>query len=118
MDYSGRSFIFITPRYQSLFLCLTVILSLGLVGMAGAIEDAGQVHNVSPVDVLPYGYLLPGTPVTVEFSINAVGMYPSDGEERLSTDLDNPSWTYTIVVNDVENLRPVFSGSSHCHIRF
>jgi Tol biopolymer transport system component len=71
-----------------------------------------QARTVTPVLVLPYGYLPSGTPVTAEFSINAVGMYPSDGEEQLSTDLDNPSWTYTIVVNGIENLRPVFSGSS------
>ena len=112
MDYSGRSSIFFVHRSLLLLLYLTVIISLGLVGMAGAIEDARQVHNVSHVDILPYGYLPSGTPVTAEFSINAVGMYPSDGEEQLSTDLDNPSWTNTIVVNGIENLRPVFSGSS------
>ena len=112
MDNSGRSSIFFVHRLLSLLLNLTVIISLGLVGMAGAIEDAGQVRNVSPVDVLPYGYLPSGISVTAEFSINTVGMYPSDGEEQLSTGLDNPGWTYTIVVNGIENLRPVMSGSS------
>ena len=41
-----------------------------------------------------------------------VGLYPSEGEEQFFTDLDHPNWTYTVVVNGVENLRPVIEGSS------
>ena len=111
MDYSSRSFIFV-HRSLCLFLYFTVIFSVGLAGIAVATEDAGEVHSVSNVDVLPSGYLPSGTPVTAAFTINVVGLYPSDGEEQLVTDLDNPSWTYTIVVNGVENLRPVMGGSS------
>jgi hypothetical protein len=112
MDYSSRPFIFFVHRSMYLFLYFTVIISLGLVGIAAAMEDAGQVHNVSHVDVLPSGYLPSGTPVTAAFTINVVGQYPAGGEEQLVTDLDNPNWTSTIVVNGVENLRPVLGGSS------
>jgi len=39
-------------------------------------------------------------------------MFPSDGELQLFTDLDKPKWTYTIIVNGKENLRPVMGGST------
>ncbi len=72
----------------------------------------GPARTVSQVFVFPYGYLPTGTPVTAVFRINVVGLYPSEGEEQFFTDLDHPNWTYTVVVNGVENLRPVIEGSS------
>jgi PKD repeat protein len=71
-----------------------------------------QARNVSPVYIFPDGYLPLGTPVTASFTINVTGLYPSDGEERLVTDLDYPNWTYTIVVNGVENNRPLMEGNT------
>ena len=64
---------------------------------------------VESVTVDPSGSLTPGTPVTVQFKIDATS-FPSGGEIRLFTDMDNPKWTYTIIVNGAENIRPVEGG--------
>ena len=66
--------------------------------------------SVASVTVDPSGSLTPGTPVTVQFKIENSGVFPSGGEIQLFTDLDKPKWTYTIIVNGVENLRPVMGG--------
>ncbi|HUT37873.1 MAG TPA: hypothetical protein VMW77_01060 [Methanoregula sp.] len=66
--------------------------------------------SVSPISIDPSGSLTPGTPVTVSFKIENSGVFPSDGEIQLFTDLDKQRWTYTIIVNSIENLRPVMSG--------
>ena len=66
--------------------------------------------SVTPISIDPSGSLTPGTPVTVSFKIENSGVFPSDGEILLFTDLDKQRWTYTIIVNGIENLRPVMSG--------
>jgi hypothetical protein len=73
------------------------------------------IHTVSAIAVTsvtidPSGSLTPGTPVTVQFKIESSGVFPSAGEIQLFTDLDKPAWTYTIIVNGIENLRPVMGG--------
>jgi hypothetical protein len=65
--------------------------------------------SVSSVTIDPSGSLTPDTPVTVQFKIDT-GSFPSGGEVRLFTELDKPAWTYTIIVNGIENLRPVMGG--------
>ena len=71
--------------------------------------QAVSAISVETVTVDPSGSLTPGTPVTVQFKIDASG-FPSGGEIRLFTDVDNPKWTYTIIVNGIENIRPVEGG--------
>jgi hypothetical protein len=66
--------------------------------------------SVSTVTIDPSGSLTPGTPVTVSFKIENSGVFPSDGELQMFTDLEKPKWTYTIIVNGIENLRPVMGG--------
>ena len=66
--------------------------------------------SVSSVTIDPSGSLTPGTPVTVSFKIENSGVFPSDNELQLFTELGNPKWTYTIIVNGFENLRPVMGG--------
>jgi hypothetical protein len=70
---------------------------------------AVSAMSVESVTVDPSGSLTPGTPVTVQFKIDTSG-FPSGGEIRLFTDVDNPKWTYTVIVNGIENLRPVEGG--------
>ena len=70
---------------------------------------SAEAISVSSVTVDPSGSLTPGYPVTVQFKIDTSG-FPSGGEIRLFTDLDNPKWTYTVIVNGIENLRPVEGG--------
>jgi hypothetical protein len=74
--------------------------------------------SVPSVTVDPSGSLTPGTPVTVQFKIEHSGVFPSGGEIQLFTDLDKPKWTYTIIVNGVENLRPVMGGRTLTIIGF
>jgi hypothetical protein len=66
--------------------------------------------SVASVSIDPSGSLTPGTPATVSFKIENSGVFPSEGEIQFFTDLDKPKWTYTIIVNGVENLRPVMGG--------
>jgi hypothetical protein len=66
--------------------------------------------SVPTVSVDPSGSLTPGTPVTVSFKIENSGVFASDGEIQIFTDLDKPKWTYTIIVNGIENQRPVMGG--------
>ena len=66
--------------------------------------------SVGSVQIDPSGSLTPGTPVTVSFKIENSGVFPSDNEIQIFTELDKPKWTYTVIVNGVENLRPVMGG--------
>jgi hypothetical protein len=66
--------------------------------------------SVASVQIDPSGSLTPGTPVTVSFKIENSGVFPSDNEIQIFTELDKPKWTYTVIVNGVENLRPVMGG--------
>ena len=59
--------------------------------------------SVSSVTVDPSGPLTPGNPVMVQFKVENTGVFPSGGEIRFFTDLDNPKWMYTIIVNGFEN---------------
>jgi hypothetical protein len=74
--------------------------------------------SVPSVTVDPSGSLTPGTPVTVQFKVENSGVFPSNGEIQLFTDLDKPTWTYTIIVNGVENIRPVEGGRTLTIIGF
>ena len=66
--------------------------------------------SVGSVSIDPSGSLTPATPVTVSFKIENSGVFPSDNEIRINTDLEKPKWTYTVIVNGVENLRPLMGG--------
>jgi hypothetical protein len=82
----------------------TVLLLLLIVCM-----QTVSAISVSSVTIDPSGSLTPATPVTAQFKIET-GSFPSGGEVRLFTELDKPAWTYTIIVNGIENLRPVIGG--------
>jgi hypothetical protein len=66
--------------------------------------------SIASVSIDPSGSLTPNNPVTVSFKVENSGVFPSDGEIQLFTDLEKPKWTYTIIVNGIENLRPVEGG--------
>jgi PGF-pre-PGF domain-containing protein len=61
--------------------------------------------SVSPDDDI----ISPGTPVTVTID-RPCNAFPEDGELLLSTGLDNPQWTYKILVNGIENQLPAMGG--------
>jgi len=68
--------------------------------------------SVSSLTINPSGQMTPATPVIVSFRIENSGIFPSDGEIQMYTDLEEPNWTYTIIVNGIENLRPVLQGQT------
>lgn len=69
-----------------------------------------SAFTVTGVTVNPTGYLTSGTSVSVMYRVDCSG-FPSGDELRMSTDLDNPQWAPTLIVNGVENVRPVQTGS-------
>jgi len=73
---------------------------------------SGPAISVPPVIVDPPGNLTPHTVVTVSFTVNCTGVFPSGEELQLFAELNDPHWNYTIVVNGMENVRPVAGGST------
>ena len=71
-----------------------------------------SAFSVSSVSIDPPGELSPGTPVTLSYEIEIAGVFPSDNEIQSYTDLVNPHWTYTVVVNGIENVRPSIDGQN------
>jgi hypothetical protein len=72
--------------------------------------SAVSAFSVSSVSIDPQGSLIPNTPVTVSFKVDNSGVFPSSDDLQFFTDLDNPKWTYTILVNGIENPRPEMGG--------
>jgi hypothetical protein len=72
--------------------------------------QAVSAISVSSISIDPSGSLIPATPVTVSFKVENSGVFPPDNQLQMFTDLEKPKWTYTIIVNGVENLRPVMGG--------
>ncbi len=66
--------------------------------------------GVNSVSVDPQGAMVPGTPVTASFKVDISGQFPSDEDLQFFTDMTNPKWTYTIIVNGIENVRPATGG--------
>jgi hypothetical protein len=76
--------------------------------------QAVSAFGVSSISVDPSGSLTPGTPVIVtyrvDFTASAAETFPSTNELQMSTDLDKPKWTYTLVLDGVETPQPSDSG--------
>jgi hypothetical protein len=70
-----------------------------------------SAFSVGSISIDPSGSLIPGTPVTVSYKVDAVG-FPSGDDLQFYTDLDSPKWTYSIIVNGIENLRPSTGGKT------
>lgn len=80
---------------------LAVILLLLLIPCASA-------FTVSPVTITPSGVLNPNDPVEVSCTVYAASgvAFPSYDDLQFVTELNDPVWYYTVVVNGVENVRP------------
>jgi len=77
------------------------------------------IHSVSAfavetIIVDPSGSLTPGTPVTVTFKIDFTASgtetFPSGDELEMSTDLEKPTWTYSLVLDGVDTPQPSSTG--------
>jgi hypothetical protein len=73
--------------------------------------SAASAFSVSSVSIDPSGSLIPGTPVTVSYKVDTSG-FSSGDDLQFFTDLESPKWTYTIIVNGIENLRPTVGGKT------
>jgi hypothetical protein len=65
--------------------------------------------NVQGLTIAPSGSLTPNTAVTVSFNVafpaSSGSTFPVGSDLLMTTALANPKWTYTIVLNTVENPR-------------
>jgi hypothetical protein len=78
--------------------------------------QAVSAFSVSSVTIDPSVSLTPGTPVTVSYNIDFQSgtgstTIPSANDIQMSTDLTNPKWTYTILLDGVENPRQSTGGN-------
>ncbi len=73
-----------------------------------------SAFSISTVTIDPSGDLIPGTPVTVSFKADFSGSggetFPSEDALQMITDLEKPKWTWTLLINGVENPRPQAGG--------
>jgi hypothetical protein len=72
--------------------------------------------TVSSVTVDPSGSLTPNTPVMVSYKIQFAASsgetFPSGSELQMYTELDKPKWTWTLILDGIENPRPQMSGKT------
>jgi hypothetical protein len=68
--------------------------------------------SVEAVSVVPSGNIYPGNLVNVSYTVYVASgvAFPSYYDMQFVTELDDPYWTYAVVVNGVTNSRPVTKG--------
>jgi len=87
-----------------------IIITLSLIFCVQAVS----AFQVSSITINPSGSMTPGTPVTVsyrvDFTASGAETFPSTNELDMSTDLDKPSWTYSLVLDGVDTPQPASTG--------
>lgn len=87
-------------------IILLIVLALSV--------SAVSAFTVSTVSIDPTGDMIPGTSVIVSYKVDfsATGdeTFPSSSSLQMITDLDSPKWTWTLLLNGVENPRPQDGG--------
>lgn len=70
---------------------------------------AASAFTVEGYQIDPSGSLTPNTPVTISFKVGFVASsdltFPAGSDLVLTTDLTNAKWTYTLILDEVENAR-------------
>lgn len=76
------------------------------------LTHGAAAFTVGSVSVQPSGYLYPGNSVNVSYTVYAAygAAFPSYDDLQFITELDDPTWTYSVVWNGVKNTRPVTGG--------
>ena len=73
-----------------------------------------SAFSVSSINIDPTGSLTPGTSVLIsyklDFSASGGETFPSGSELQMATDLESAKWSYTLILDGVENPRPSESG--------
>jgi len=84
----------------ALFLCIPAVSAFSIEGMT----------------IDPSGALTPNTAVTVSFKVgfsaSSDNTFPSGSDLVMTTELTNPKWTYTLILDDVENPRNPVGGKT------
>ena len=85
----------------AIFCCTLLFLAPGI-----------AAFSVGSVSVNPSGNLYPTNSVNISYTVYAASgtAFPSYDDLQFITDLNDPGWTYSIVVNGVKNTRPVTGG--------
>jgi hypothetical protein len=85
-----------------------VFWCLGIVFLVSGVS----AFTVTGVTINPPGTLDPGDVVNVSYTVYAASgtAFPSYDDLQFIAGLDDPAWLYSIVVNGVENARPVMGG--------
>lgn len=77
---------------------------------------AVSAFTVEGMTIDPSGSLTPNTPVTVSFKVGFAASsditFPAGSDLVLTTDLTNPKWTYTLILDGVENPRNPVGGKT------
>ena len=68
--------------------------------------------TVGSVSIAPSGNLYPGNSVNVSYTVYAAygTAFPTYNDLQFITELDDSTWTYSVLVNGVKNTRPVTGG--------
>jgi hypothetical protein len=87
----------------ALFCCILLLLAQGV-----------AAFTVGSVSVNPSGNLYPGNSVNVSTTVYVASgtAFHSYDDLQFMTELDDPAWTYSVVVNGVKNTRPVMGGKT------
>lgn len=74
--------------------------------------SGAAAFTVSSTTISPPGVVNPDDPVNVTTTVYAASgtAFPSYDDLQFGTELDDPVWSYTILVNGVENVRPAERG--------
>ena len=85
-----------------------VFWGLGIVFLVSGVS----AFTVTGVTINPSGTLEPGDAVNVSYTVYAASgtAFPSYDDLQFVSGLDDTAWSYSIVVNGVENARPVVGG--------
>lgn len=84
------------------------LLGLGIVFLVSGVS----AFTVTGVTINPPGILEPGDAVNVSYTVYAASgtAFPSFDDLQFVSGLDDTAWSYSIVVNGVENARPLVGG--------
>jgi len=94
---------------------VTKLIVLAVIALFFCIP-AVSAFSVEGLTIDPSGSLTPGTTVTASFKIGFSASssltFPEGSDLVMTTDLKDPVWTYTIILNEVENPRNPAGGKT------
>jgi hypothetical protein len=94
---------------------LTKLIILAVIALILCIP-AVSAFSVEGMTIDPSGSLTPSTPVTVSFKVGFSATsdvtFPAGSDLVLTTDLTDPKWTYTLILDGVENPRNPVGGKT------